>query len=101
MTVDIEDHEHQQIAHVFDETIQFIKEGREQGGVLVNCECGVSRSATIVLSFLMATLDLTYEQAYLTLRKKRPSVKPNEGFKRQLLEWDRERKSINFVSNKV
>jgi len=92
MTVDIEDHEQQQIAHVFEETIQFIGQGRERGGVLVNCECGVSRSATIVLSYLMSTLDLTYDQAFLSLRKKRPSVKPNDGFKRQLLEWDKSRK---------
>jgi len=86
-TVDIEDHVQQKISNFFDETIQFIKQGMESGRVLVNCECGVSRSATIVLSFLMDTLDLTYEQAFLLLRRKRPSVKPNEGFKKQLIEW--------------
>jgi len=91
--VDIEDHEHQKISAFFEETNEFIKLGMDKGGVLVNCECGVSRSATIVLSFLMSTYDLSYEQAYLLLRKKRPSVKPNSGFKQQLIEWDNDRKN--------
>jgi len=84
---EIEDSEHQIVSHIFEETNEYITEGIKRGGILVNCECGVSRSATVVLAYLMYSLNVNYDQAYLMLRKKRPVVKPNLGFKRQLIEW--------------
>jgi len=100
MMVDIEDSEKQHIGHhVFEEACQFISQGKESGGILVNCECGISRSATIMLSYLMWSLNIPYEEAFLLLRRKRPAVKPNLGFKRQLIEWDNERKNTTNNTN--
>lgn len=45
---------------------------------------GVSRSATVVLGFLMFTYSLSLEDALIIVKRARPCVKPNEGFLQQL-----------------
>jgi protein-tyrosine phosphatase len=37
----------------FPAAIQFIKEGVQQGGILIHCFAGVSRSASVVIAYLM------------------------------------------------
>lgn len=54
------------------------------GRVYVHCEAGISRSATIVIAYLMAKHKWTYEQAFVHLKKKRPVILPNLGFESQL-----------------
>jgi protein-tyrosine phosphatase len=44
----------------------------------------VSRSASMVIAWLMARKGMHLEEALLFLRSKRPSVSPNEGFMIQL-----------------
>jgi hypothetical protein len=51
--------------------------------VLVHCEAGVSRSATVVLAYLMRYHNMTRDEAYIHVKRKRP-INPNEGFWRQL-----------------
>ncbi|KAF9051219.1 hypothetical protein BDZ89DRAFT_1088719 [Hymenopellis radicata] len=58
-----------------------IHEGR---GVLVHCQAGMSRSATIVAAYLMYTRHLTPEAALELIRKSRPQIDPNTGFLVQL-----------------
>lgn len=48
--------------------------------VLVHCVEGRSRSATIVLAYLMDTNNWSVDQALCFLRLKRPCVHPNSGF---------------------
>lgn len=67
----------------------FIDEGIENGNVLVHCRFGVSRSATIVIAYLMEKYKLTFEQAYLYVRQRRRFINPNPGFVRQLREYQR------------
>ena len=45
---------------------------------------GVSRSATIVIAYLMWTQHLKYKEALEKVKEKRPLVGPNEGFEKQL-----------------
>jgi dual specificity phosphatase 12 len=44
------------------------------GGVLVHCQAGMSRSATVVSAFLMQTLDLGPLEAVEMVREKRPVI---------------------------
>lgn len=60
-----------------------------KGCVLVHCHAGVSRSATVVIAYLMQEKDLTFDQAFSFASKKRPVIFPNMGFQRQLQEWER------------
>jgi Icc-related predicted phosphoesterase len=54
------------------------------GNVLVHCEQGMSRSATIVIAYLMYSMDITYQQAHLLVKRARPFICPNDGFVEQL-----------------
>ncbi|ELK29087.1 PREDICTED: dual specificity protein phosphatase 13 isoform X3 [Myotis davidii] len=54
-----------------------------QGRVLVHCAMGVSRSATVVLAFLMIYENMTLVQAIQTVQTHR-DICPNSGFLRQL-----------------
>jgi protein-tyrosine phosphatase/thiol-disulfide isomerase/thioredoxin len=90
----IDDSPTENISLYFNPTYDFIEDHISKGqNVLVNCHAGVSRSATLVLNWIIRTwykacppLD-PYESvlnALIFLRKKRPIVNPNLGFKKQL-----------------
>ena len=55
--------------------------------VFVHCQHGVSRSATIVIAYLMWARGLPYEQALDHVRNARPTINPNIGFACALLQW--------------
>lgn len=49
----------------FEECIEFIASALEQQkNILVHCYFGVSRSATIVIAYVMKKYKLNYDQAY-------------------------------------
>ncbi|KAF8583306.1 hypothetical protein K439DRAFT_1412331 [Ramaria rubella] len=58
-----------------------IKKGR---GVLVHCQAGMSRSATIVAAYIMYTQSIDTQAALDLIRKARPVIQPNDGFVTQL-----------------
>jgi len=45
---------------------------------------GVSRSAAIVIGFLISKKGFTFQAAYNLVKKARPAINPNEGFRKQL-----------------
>lgn len=67
----------------FDETYEYIRNGLFKGAVLVHCRMGVSRSATIVIAYLMKKYGIGYREALEKVRVKR-CVYPNMGFATQL-----------------
>ena len=62
----------------------FIAEGRAAGGVLVHCYAGQSRSAALVMAYLMATEHKGLVEAWAAVRRARPCARPNSGFLQQL-----------------
>lgn len=76
----------------FKECFQFIHEQRNKGkSVLVHCMAGISRSATIVIGYLMTIYPtMNFETAFNHVRKKRRVVRPNDGFLEQLREYDKQ-----------
>ncbi|KAI0306086.1 protein-tyrosine phosphatase-like protein [Multifurca ochricompacta] len=58
--------------------------------VLVHCLMGISRSATVVCAYLVATMELTPHEALAAVRAKRGIVSPNMGFLRQLEDYARQ-----------
>jgi dual specificity MAP kinase phosphatase len=69
----------------------WIDRARASGGtVLVHCRVGVSRSATVVIAYVMAHLGLSLVDAYLVVRSRRLSVliQPNMRLLYNLLGWE-------------
>ena len=58
--------------------------------VLVHCQAGMSRSATILASYLMKLKGLTSDEALTLLKSKRSKVSPNGGFLLQLKSYEKE-----------
>lgn len=82
----------------FAKIVRFIAEGRHsaKGCVYVHCAAGISRSTTAVCAYLMAHLDLSFDEVLTFVASKRKAVCPNEGFSRQLrtFEHSREREAL-------
>ncbi|EDO35438.1 predicted protein, partial [Nematostella vectensis] len=70
---------------------QFINDGLQAGAVLVHCNAGVSRSPAVVIAYLMHKRLLSLGQAFNVVREQRPCVKPNEGFWRQLCNYEQQK----------
>lgn len=70
------------ISIFFEESFKFIEESK--GNVYVHCAAGVSRSATIVIYYIMRKKNKKYEDAYQFVKERRPSIAPNIGFVKQL-----------------
>ncbi|XP_054628321.1 dual specificity protein phosphatase 26-like [Dunckerocampus dactyliophorus] len=72
----------------FQAAADFIHMALSRGGkVLVHCHVGVSRSATLVLAYLMLKQRLTLVEAICAVKENR-GVIPNRGFLRQLIHLD-------------
>lgn len=57
--------------------------------VLVHCHAGISRSASIVIYYLMRSRGWGYDRALSYLRDIRPIVRPNDWYERQLRDVER------------
>lgn len=93
LRISVEDHSDEPIKKHFQAATQFIHAAlQRKEGVLVHCRMGVSRSATIVIAFLMqygheygvppspSTQLVRYHTALQFVRQRRSQVSPNIGF---------------------
>lgn len=76
------------IAQHFNASFEFIESARIQGGALVHCNAGVSRSASIVIAYLMRKHELSYQQAFDFVRAKRACADPRPLFVDQLKAYE-------------
>lgn len=76
------------ISTFFDGAIVFIQHMLQKGSVLVHCQQGISRSATIVIAYLMKVHQMSLTNAYFECKRKRPIIRPNDGFWKQLLQYE-------------
>uniref|UniRef100_UPI00398F5561 dual specificity protein phosphatase 10-like n=1 Tax=Pristiophorus japonicus TaxID=55135 RepID=UPI00398F5561 len=83
------DNSKQNLRQYFEEAFEFIEEAHQSGkGVLVHCQAGVSRSATLVIAYLMKHTLMTMTDAYKYVKGKRLIISPNLNFMGQLLEFE-------------
>lgn len=79
------DEESTDLLRYFDDTFKFISQAtKDKGKVLVHCKMGISRSATIVISYLMKELKKDLKSALEHAKQRRSIVNPNKSFLKQL-----------------
>ncbi|VEU19794.1 DEKNAAC100200 [Brettanomyces naardenensis] len=55
--------------------------------VLIHCQCGISRSASLIMAYFMKVNRVDYNQAYNQLKQKAPLISPNLSLIYELMEW--------------
>ncbi|XP_073008505.1 dual specificity protein phosphatase PHS1-like isoform X2 [Typha latifolia] len=86
----VSDNDDEDISDLFEEASDFIDYVEYIGGkVLVHCFEGKSRSATVVLAYLMLRKNFTLLEAWNTLKKVHRRAQPNDGFAKILLNLDK------------
>jgi len=83
--IDLVDASKEEIGNFMLQAIADIESVREdRGKILVHCQLGSSRSATLVIAYLMWLEGLDAQTAFVEVKKKRSIVSPNLGFIVQL-----------------
>lgn len=89
-TIHAQDIPSEDLVSHFSQCFPFMDEAVSQGGgVLVHCVAGVSRSATVIIGYMMWKHKIGYDEAFKRIHGVRPWVMPNEGFKLQLAEFEK------------
>lgn len=89
--LDILDLESQDLKPHLEDAVEDIDSALRRGcNVLVHCQQGISRSAAIVIAYLIRKRGMSFDSAVTFVRQRRPCIKPNSGFVRCLREWERQ-----------
>lgn len=82
------------IKQYFSITNTFINEAiLEKGSVFVHCHAGISRSSSFIIAYLIEYKQMSLNEALDICKKKRSKINPNEGFLKQLREFETEIRS--------
>ena len=77
------------ISQIFEKAFEIIESVHLNGGkVLVHCNAGISRSATICTAYLMKTQGISMDEALKMVKNKRKCVAPNFGFILKLMKFE-------------
>ena len=96
--VDIEDTDNAKLYKYFKECIEFIESADK---IFIHCMCGVSRSPSIVIAYLLWKTHCAYYDAYYFVKNRRRFIYPNEGFVEQLKLFEKLLKEKNYDLNKI
>ncbi|CAI5764847.1 serine/threonine/tyrosine-interacting protein [Podarcis muralis] len=89
LVLDIADHPIENIIRFFPTTKAFIDGSLQTGGkVLVHGNAGISRSAALVIAYIMETFGVKYRDAFTYVQERRFCINPNAGFVHQLQEYE-------------
>jgi protein-tyrosine phosphatase len=81
----VDDDEEERISIHFFDVHKIIRDAVSDGkNVMVHCAAGISRSATLVIAYLMIENGWTMREAYNYVKNKRHIIEPNIGFMKQL-----------------
>ena len=94
----IKDSPDENILLCMDTCLNFIHNARQEGGhIFVHCLAGSSRSASVVIAYLIKYSDLSLKEAYHHACQCRDNVYPNAGFWNSLIEFELQVRDKNSV----
>ena len=86
----IMDYELFELYDYFRQANEFINKCKsERGVVLVHCKYGISRSTSFIIAYLIKYMGYTADYALKFVTQKRSQIKPNEGFMKQLYNYEK------------
>jgi hypothetical protein len=89
--VNIPDDEDADLLRHLPQCHSFIEEAiKQKVGVLVHCAAGVSRSASVCISYLMKSQGKSLMESFAHVKKVRPIINPNDGFMEQLRQFEKQ-----------
>ena len=89
--ISILDTDTEDIKKYFESCHRFINDAiKNNGNVLVHCHAGVSRSVSILLSYIMKSQNMSLDKALELVKSKRDKANPKKGFIQQLKEYEKE-----------
>jgi len=98
--LNLQDMSHIRIIDHFEDAFKIFDEVKSNNSIIfVHCMMGKSRSATLVIAYLMKSLNMDYEDAYKFVKSHRKIIFPNLGFVRQLKEFESILKNKPFNNN--
>ena len=93
-----EDDEEENLLEHLDDCVDHIHKAIGEGGnVLVHCIGGVSRSASVIVAYLVKYEKKTLREAYFHVLNSRRGVSPNLGFWKQLMTYEEKHRGSNSV----
>ena len=96
--ISIEDEENVNLLKYLKECIEFIESADK---IYIHCMCGISRSPSIVIAYLMWKAHCSYYDAYFFVKNRRSYVCPNDGFVEQLKLFENLNKKNDYDLNKI
>ena len=84
MQIEMPDFPNANILQHVPQALSFISNSLKQGKILVHCAAGVSRSASIVIAYIMVKNEYNFNTAKDFVKSKRSCIWPNPGFQRQI-----------------
>jgi hypothetical protein len=91
MELEINDKPTQTLSGVLESSYNFIHDAIEkQGKILIHCVWGQSRSISCLIYFLMKHSKLSFDRAMTIIKDKKPTVRLDDAFERQLRSIDYE-----------
>ncbi|RPD63765.1 phosphatases II [Lentinus tigrinus ALCF2SS1-6] len=90
LCIPVEDRTDNDLLGYLDHAVAWIRDALAQDGrVLVHCVWGMSRSASVMLAYLIAARSMSLDEALRIVRARRQIVRPNSGFMTQLKVYER------------
>ncbi|XP_060517463.1 dual specificity protein phosphatase 18-like [Cylas formicarius] len=96
--IDVVDLPSSNILPHLDEAADLVHQVAISGGrTLVYCVAGVSRSASVCIAYMMKYHRMSLLEAYTYVKRVRPRIRPNCGFFKQLIEYERRLYEVSTV----
>ncbi|EFC46612.1 dual specificity phosphatase [Naegleria gruberi] len=92
LKMELNDDTHFDLMPYFEKMIEFVSQFRENHSdksILFHCASGCSRSASMVIAYLMKSKEWDCKTAYEYVKEHRNKIKPNEGFVECLLKFEK------------